>query len=347
MRGMVLEQTRPAEQNPLSLREAPVPTPAAGEIRVRVGCCGVCHTDLHTVEGELALPRLPLVPGHQVVGTVDALGTGASNFREGDRVGVPWLYSTDGTCLYCQSGQENLCDNARFTGLHVNGGYAEFMVVRQDFAYSIPGQFDDEHAAPLLCAGVIGYRALKLANLRAFRTPQEGSAPERLGLYGFGASAHIVLQMARRLGCAVYVFTRAEKHRELAKKIGAAWVGEAKDTAPAPLDAAIIFAPAGALVPEALRALRKGGTLALAGITMSAIPQMDYSLLYQERTVRSVANSTRDDVRECLRLSAETRVQTDVQTFELERANEALQALKHSQIAGAAVLRIHSTLMNC
>jgi len=295
MRAMVLDETRPAEQNPLSHRELPVPTPLAGEIRVQVRCCGVCHTDLHTVEGDLPLPRLPLIPGHQVVGVVDALGDGASSFREGDRVGVPWLYSTDGTCAYCRRGQENLCDNARFTGLHANGGYAEFMIVRDDFAYRIPGQFDDEHAAPLLCAGVIGYRALRLANLHAV-TGSGRTQGERLGLYGFGASAHVVLQMARYLGCEVYVFTRAEKHRELAKRLGAAWVGDARDRAPAPLDSAIIFAPAGSLVPEALRALRKGGTLALAGITMSAIPQMDYGLLYQERIVRSVAIG---DLSEC------------------------------------------------
>ena len=353
MRAMVLDQPRPAEQNPLSLRDVPLPEPRSGEIRVRVRCCGVCRTDLHIVEGDLKLPRLPVIPGHQIVGTVDAAGPGTKLFRQGDRVGVPWLYSTDGDCPYCRRGQENLCDNGRFTGLHVDGGYAEAVIVREDFAYSIPSRFDDEHAAPLLCAGVIGYRSFKLSNVRP---------GERLGMYGFGGSAHIVLQIARHLGCEVYVFTRAAAHRELALKLGAAWAGSSEQYPVAPplsgpggpapsavegggqggefLDAAIIFAPAGPLVPEALRAVRKGGTVALAGITMSQIPAMDYELLYQERVLRSAANSTRDDVRGCLRTAAQVPVKTEVQIFPLEQANQALQALKHSRIEGAAVLRV-------
>jgi alcohol dehydrogenase, propanol-preferring len=329
MRAMVLDQSLPAEQNPLQLRDVPLPEPRAGEIRVRVCCCGVCRTDLHIVEGDLKLPKLPVIPGHQIVGVVDATGPGTKLFREGDRVGVPWLYSTDGTCPYCRRDQENLCETGRFTGYHVDGGYAEAMIVREDFAYSIPAQFDDEHAAPLLCAGVIGYRSLKLSNVRP---------GERLGMYGFGGSAHIVLQIARHLGCEVYVFTRATAHRELAKKLGAAWAGTSEEQAT--LDAAIVFAPAGTLVPQALRAVRKGGTIALAGITMSQIPAMDYELLYQERVLRSAANSTREDVRECLRLAAEVPVKTEVQIFPIEQANQALQALKHSRIEGAAVLRI-------
>jgi propanol-preferring alcohol dehydrogenase len=328
---MVLAKSGPVEQSPLKLDEVTLPLPQPGQIRVQVRCCGLCHTDLHTVEGDLPLPRLPLIPGHQIVGIVDALGTGARRFKEGDRVGIPWLHSTDGRCQYCRQGLENLCDNAQFTGYHVDGGYAEFSVVGEDYAYPIPEVFSDENAAPLLCAGIIGYRSYRLSGVRS---------GQRLGLYGFGASAHLVLQFARHFGCEVYVFTRTPGHRELAKKLGAAWIGAAEDTPPQPLDAAIIFAPAGGLVPQALRVLRKGGTLALAGITMSPIPQMDYSLLYEERVVRSVANSTRQDAREFLELAAEVPLQTEIEVFELEQVNLALQALKKSEIRAAGVLRV-------
>ncbi len=331
MRAMVLENPRPAEESPLILREVPTPEPKPGEIRVRVRCCGLCHTDLHTVEGDLNLPKLPVIPGHQVVGMVDAVGAGVSSVREGDRVGIPWLYSTDGTCDYCRRGLENLCENGRFAGYHVDGGYAEAIVVREDFVHPLPVSFSDEHAAPLLCAGIIGYRAYSLSRIRR---------GERLGLYGFGASAHLVLQLARYEGCEVYVFTRAEPHRDLARRLAAAWVGGAEEKPPAILDAGIIFAPAGALVPLALANLRKAGTLALAGITMSPVPQMDYSLLYQERVVRSVANSTRRDCREFLDRAAAAQLQTEVQIFELEQANEGLQALKHSRIPAAGVLSL-------
>jgi propanol-preferring alcohol dehydrogenase len=331
MRAMVLETPRPAEEGPLQARDIPEPTPGPGEIRVRVRVCGVCHTDLHIVQGELPMHRLPVVPGHQVVGVVDALGAGARGFKEGDRAGVIWLHSTDGSCEYCRRDAENLCVNAKFTGYDVNGGYSEAVVVPADFAYQIPPKFSDENAAPLLCAGVIGYRSLKLSG---------AAKSDRLGLYGFGASAHIVLQMARHMGCEVYVFTRAAAHRELAAKLGAAWVGDAKDRPPRELDAAIVFAPAGSLVLDALRALRKGGTVALAGITMSPIPQMDYSLLYHERVVRSVANSTRQDARELLELAAEVPVHTEVALYPLEEANRALADMKHSRIEGAGVLRI-------
>jgi alcohol dehydrogenase, propanol-preferring len=331
MRAMILERPQPVTQSPLQLRDIPTPIPGPGQVRVRVLCCGLCHTDLHTVEGELPLPKLPIVPGHQIVGIVDALGPDARAFREGDRVGIPWLHSTCGRCHYCRSGLENLCDQPQFTGYHVDGGYAESTTVHEDYAYPIPETFSDEHAAPLLCAGIIGYRSYRLSGVRS---------GERLGLYGFGASAHLVLQMARHQGCQVYVFTRAQAHRDLAAKLGAAWAGRAEDATPSPLDAAIIFAPAGALVPLALRALRKAGTLALAGITMSPIPQLDYSLLYQERTIRSVANSTRQDAREFLQLAAEVPLQTEIETFPLEKANHALQALKKSEIKAAAVLRV-------
>ena len=331
MRAMVLQRPRPVEESPLEAREVPTPTPGPGEIRVQVRCCGLCHTDLHTVEGDLPLPKVPVIPGHQIIGIVDAVGEGVRNRREGDRVGIPWLYSTDQTCDYCRRGLENLCEQARFTGYHVHGGYAEHAIVHEDYSYSIPRIFSDENAAPLLCAGIIGYRSYRLSGVRP---------GERLGLYGFGASAHLVLQLAHHQGCEVYVFTRAQAHRDLAVKLGAAWVGAAEDRAPQQVDAGIIFAPAGALVPRALRALRKGGTLALAGITMSAIPQMDYSLLYQERVIRSVANSTREDCREFLELAAEVPLRTEIEVFSLDRANEALQALKKSEIKGAGVLRI-------
>lgn len=331
MRAMVLEKPSPAEQAPLHLRDVPTPDPAPNQIRVQVHCCGLCHTDLHTIEGDLPLPKLPVIPGHQIVGTVEALGEGAHKFHAGDRVGIAWLHSTDQSCQFCLQGQENLCNHARFTGYHVHGGYAEFTIVSEDFAYSIPPAFSDENAAPLLCAGIIGYRAYRLSNVRP---------GERLGLYGFGASAHLVLQFARHLGCELYVFTRAPLHRELAHRLGAAWVGSAEDAPPHSLDSAIIFAPAGALVPHALRALRKAGTLALAGITMTPIPELDYSLLYQERIVRSVANATRQDAEEFLELAAEVPVQTEVELFNLDQANHALQLLKHSQLPAAGVLRI-------
>jgi len=312
------------------MRDLPLPEPGAEEIRLRVRACGVCHTDLHTVEGDLLLPKLPVVPGHQVVGIVDAVGEGVRRFTIGQRVGVPWLYRTCGTCEFCQRGMENLCRQARFTGLHADGSYAEAMVVHQDFAYPIPEIFSDESAAPLLCAGIIGYRALRLSGVRP---------GERLGMWGFGASAHITLQIARHWGCEVYVFTRGETHRQLAKELGAAWAGSAKDEPPAPVHGGIIFAPAGELVPEALRVLERGGTLALAGVTMTPIPELDYDrLLYWERVVRSVANFTRQDAAEFLQLAAEVPVRTTVQTFPLEVANEALLALKEGRINGAGVL---------
>ncbi len=328
---MVLEKPGPVEQSPLILDEVTLPLPRAGEVRVHVRCCALCHTDLHTVEGDLPLPRLPLIPGHQIVGLVDAIGEGVRTLKEGDRVGIPWLYSTDGQCDYCRRGLENLCDHAQFTGYHVDGGYAEYAVVHEDYAYPIPKVFSDQNAAPLLCAGIIGYRSYRLSNIRP---------GERLGLYGFGASAHLVLQLARHQGCEVYVFTRTQAHRDLGTTLGAAWVGSAEEKPPHSLDASIIFAPAGSLVPHALRALRKAGTLALAGIAMSPVPQMDYSLLYHERVIRTVANSTRTDAHEFLDLAAAVPLHTEVQVFELDQANHALQALKKSAVKAAAVLRI-------
>jgi len=328
---MVLAGAKPVRERPIELREVPTPQPAAGEVRLRVQCCGICHTDLHTVEGELHPPKMPIIPGHQVVGLVDTLGPQTKLFREGDRLGIPWLTSTDGTCHFCQTGRENLCDNARFTGLDVNGGYAEYVVVREDFAVPLPSSVSDEHLAPLLCAGIIGYRSYRLSNAKP---------GDRLGIFGFGAAAHIIIQVARHLGHEVYVFTRSETHRALARSLGAAWAGDASEAPAAVLDSAIVFAPAGSLVPLALRTLRKGGTLALGGIHMSDIPQFPYADLYHERTVRSVANSTRQDAREFLQLALEAGVQTTVQVFPLAQANEALLALKESHIDGAGVLQI-------
>jgi len=329
---MVLEKPRPAEENPLRLADIPLPAPGAGEIRVRVRACGLCRTDLHTVEGELRQKKSPLVPGHQVVGVVDAVGAGVHQFREGDRVGVAWMYSTCGECLFCRKSLENLCERARFTGWDADGGYAEAMIVSEPFAYGLPAGFSDLQAAPLLCAGIVGYRSFRLSNA------QPG---DRVGLYGFGASAHIILQVARHLGSEVYVFTRSKKHQQLAREMGAAWVGRAEETPPAPIDSVIVFAPAGSLVLEALRVVRRGGTVALADITMSPIPQIDYdSLLYHEKIVRSVANSTRQDARDFLRLAAEIPIRTEIETFPLDQANQALQALKQSQIRGAGVLKI-------
>ncbi len=329
MRAMVLEKPADVREAPLRAVESPEPEPGLGEIRVRVKACGLCHTDLHIVEGELPAPRLPVIPGHQIVGVVEGRGEGASRFREGDRVGVPWLHDACGACEYCARGRENLCEFARFTGLHVNGGYAAFTVVSQDFAYPVPVSFSDEAAAPLLCAGIIGCRALRLSEIRPGET---------LGLYGFGASAHIAIQVARHWKCEVYVFTRSKEHRQLARELGAAWTGRAEEDPPARIHSAVIFAPAGPLVPEALRVLRKGGVIALAGIYMSPIPSLEYSSIYHERTLRSVANSTRQDAHEILRLAGEIPIRTEIETFALEEANEALLRLKESRIRGAGVL---------
>lgn len=316
---------------PLKLTEVDLPRPGTGQVRLRVRVCGVCHTDLHTVEGDLDLPQLPITPGHQIVGIVDACGEGADRYDVGDRVGVAWLYVACGKCDYCLSGYENLCERAKFTGLHIDGGYAQYMVANEAFAYPIPQQLDDVQAAPLLCAGIIGYRALRLSEI------QPG---QRLGLYGFGASAHLAIQVARYWDCEVYVFTRSTAHRELARSLGAVWAGGAEDNPGVGLHASVSFAPAGWIVPHALGHLRPGGVLALNAIHMSAIPELDYQLLYGERVLRSVANFTRRDATEFLTLAAEIPIKSEVQTFPLEKANEALRKLKASEIQGAAVLTI-------
>ena len=316
---------------PLVAAESDPPAPGPREILIRVHVCGVCRTDLHIVEGDLPLPRLPLVPGHQIVGSVAALGPGVTLHTVGDRVGVLWLFSTCGTCEQCAAGRENLCDNGRFTGYHVDGGYAEFMVVGEEYAYALPAAFSDAGAAPLLCAGVIGYRALRLSGIKP---------GERLGLYGFGASAHITIQIARDMGCEVYVFTRGADHRTLAEDLGAHWTGSAHERPPKPLQSAIIFSPSGEAVPAALKALGKGGTVALAGIHMSTIPAMEYAEIYQEKTVRSVANSTRQDVREMLEAAARIPVRTEVKVFPLADGNAVLGMLKRGELRGSGVLQI-------
>jgi propanol-preferring alcohol dehydrogenase len=334
MKAMVLSQPGPVETSPLQLRDLPVPEPGKGEVLIRVEVCGVCRTDLHVVEGELIPHQPEIVPGHEVVGHVERLGPEASRFQIGDRVGVAWLHASCGVCSYCRRGDENLCDNPRFTGYDVNGGYAEYTVAPEDFIYPIPAGVTSREAAPFLCAGIIGYRALRRSDI------QPG---QPLGLYGFGASAHIVIQVARRWGCPVYVCTRGEKHQALAREMGAVWVGPADAKPPEKLRSSILFAPAGELVPVALSALDKGGTLALAGIYMTPIPAMDYQrYLFLERNLRSVTANTREDGEALMRLAAEVPLHTHTQEYPLEDANLALQALKTDRVNGAAVLRVAS-----
>jgi propanol-preferring alcohol dehydrogenase len=322
MRAMVLEPPR----EPLQLRELPEPERRENQVLLRVRACGVCRTDLHIVDGELTKPKLPLVPGHQIVGDVLV---GGGRFEEGARVGVPWLGWTDSVCRYCRTGFENLCDAARFTGYDLDGGYAELAVADERFCFPLPGDDPDEQAAPLLCAGLIGYRALRLA----------GDA-ESVGLYGFGASAHIVCQVAVAQGMRVFGGTRAgdDETQAFARSLGAVWAGDAAAGPPEKLDAVIVFAPVGALVPAALRAVRKGGVVVCAGIHMSDIPQFPYELLWGERVLRSVANLTRRDGEEFLALAPTIPVRTEVETFPLERANEALDRLRSGAVRGAAVL---------
>ena len=329
---MLLNKFATIDQNPLELTEVPMPEPGTEDIRICIDVCGVCHTDLHTIEGELSDVNLPIIPGHQIVGNVEKMGNKASRFREGDRVGVAWLYSTEDDCKYAQQGKENLCDNARFTGYHVNGGYAEYIVIPEKFAYAIPSIFSDQEAAPLLCAGIIGYRALRLSEIKP---------GQRLGLIGFGASAHVAIQVAIYWGCEVFVFSRSKEHRELARKLGASWTGTLNENPPVKLNSIVNFTPAGPTVLDGMRLLDKGGTQALAGIYMSSIPEMDYvKYLYHERTLRSVANATRQDGNELLKIAAEIPIKTTTQIFPLEEANKALQLLKASKIDGAAVLQI-------
>ncbi len=330
MRAMVLSRPAPIDAAPLRLTELPAPEPGGNEIRVRVEACGICRTDLHVIEGELPPQAERIVPGHQVVGVVDECGPGARRFRAGDRVGIAWLRSTCGTCRYCRRGQENLCPDARFTGYHADGGYAEYAVVREDFAYPVPAALSAAEATPLLCAGIIGYRAVRRAEV----TPGD-----RVGLYGFGSSAHIAIQVARHWGCTVYVMTRDVRHQELARALGAAWAGGATAMPPEKLDSAIVFAPAGEIVLPALEALDYGGTLALAGIYMTDVPALTYERhLFHEKNLRSVTANTRADGEELLRIAAEIPIRPQTTAFPLEDANRALQQLKHDAIQGSGVL---------
>jgi propanol-preferring alcohol dehydrogenase len=325
MRAMILDGPR----SPLRLARPVDPTPGSGEVLIRVQACGVCRTDLHIVDGELPHPKLPLILGHEIVGTVTSVGPDVVRFRDGDRVGVPWLGWVDGDCRFCRSGHENLCDHARFTGYDRDGGYAEFVVADSRFVFPLPSGYTSVAAAPLLCAGLIGFRALRLA----------GEAP-RIGFYGFGASAHIAVQLAGFRGQDVYAFTRPGDARgqEFARNRGAAWAGGSDEAPPEPLDAALIFAPVGALVPVALAAVRKGGTVVCAGIHMSDIPSLPYGLLWKERVLRSVANLTRKDGEEFFEVAKAAQVTTVTSAYPLERANDALAAMRAGRLEGAAVL---------
>jgi alcohol dehydrogenase, propanol-preferring len=325
MRAMILD----SPGKPLRCADVPAPTPGAEQVHIRVRACGVCRTDLHVADGELKDPKLPLIPGHQIVGEVVETGERVDRFSAGDRVGVPWLGTTDNTCRYCLTGRENLCDQARFTGYQIDGGYAEYTVADHRFCFPIPDGYPDLQAAPLLCAGLIGYRSLVMT----------GDA-ERLGLYGFGGAAHIVTQVARHEGRQVFAFTRDgdTEAQRFAQEMGAMWAGDSSQAPPEELDAAIIFAPVGGLVPTALRAVAKGGVVVCGGIHMSDIPSFPYEILWGERVLRSVANLTRQDGEEFLSLAPEVPVRTKVVPFPLERANEALDSLREGRISGAAVL---------
>jgi propanol-preferring alcohol dehydrogenase len=327
---MLVRRPAPVAERPLRMEDVAVPTPGPGEILVEVHACAICRTDLHVVEGELPLLRAPVVPGHQAVGRVAARGPDAARFREGDRVGIAWLRRTCGACRYCATDRENLCERAEFTGWHADGGYAEFAVVDEEYAYAIPPQFADVEAAPLLCAGIIGYRALALAGVRP---------GGRLGMYGFGSSAHVTIQIARARNMEVYVCTREAGHRALAASLGAAWVGDLRDPMPHRTEGTILFAPAGELVPVALRNLARGGTLALAGIYMTPIPPLDYEAdLFYERVLRSVTANTRADGAAFLAEAARAGVRLATTEFPLEVANQALELLKAGAISGTGVL---------
>jgi len=325
MRAMVLEQQR----SPLQAQELPTPVAGPGELLLRVTACGICRTDLHVVDGDLREPALPLVPGHQIVGEIEAIGDGVSGFTTGQRVGVPWLGGSCGHCWYCSHDKENLCDEARYTGYQINGGFAEYTVADAAYCFTIPATYSDQQAAPLLCAGLIGYRAYRLVD-----------ACQTIGLYGFGAAAHILIQVARQRGQEIYAFTREGDRaaQDFALELGAIWAGDSKQDAPVPLDGAIIFAPAGELVPQALRAVRKGGRVVCAGIHMSDIPSFPYDILWGEREICSVANLTRRDGEEFLPLAAQIPIATTVHSYRLEQANEALDDLRNGRFSGAAVL---------
>ncbi len=332
MKAMVLDAIAPIGTSPLKLRDVPIPQPGPGEVLIKVRCCAVCRTDLHVIEGDLQQAKLPIIPGHQIVGVVEKLGPGCDKLQCGTRVGVAWLRHTCGECDYCTQGRENLCDSQRFTGYHADGGYAQYAIAPEDYVYKLPDAFSDVQAAPLLCAGIVGYRSFKRSN------PQHGGS---LAIYGFGSSAAVIMQIALHRGMKVYVVTRGESHRKLAADMGATWVGEKAEDLPAKVQSAIMFAPAGELVPEALEKLEKGGTLSLAGIYMSPVPQMDYQKhLFYERNICSVTANTRADGRELLAQAAEIPIRPHTTTYNLADANLALQDIKADRIDGTAVLVI-------
>lgn len=331
MRAQVLHRPLDVVENPLCFENVDKPSPKANEVLVKVRVCGICRTDLHVVEGELPLPILPIIPGHQVVGEVAECGENVSSLKVGDRVGVAWLQATCGKCKFCTSGRENLCEQASFTGWTVPGGYAEYVVAPEQFIYPIPDGFADEHAAPLLCAGIIGYRSLKLMNISDWRG-------KRVGIYGFGAAAHISIQLLKAWGAEVYVCTRDKSHQVLADEMGATWVGGTVDHPPALLDASVVFAPASEIIPPALQALDRDGRLILAGIHMSPIPSFSYDILYGEKLIKSVTNNTKQDGIEFLAEAVQAGIKTKTESFPLRDANEALIALKYDHIKGAGVL---------
>jgi propanol-preferring alcohol dehydrogenase len=335
MQAMVLNETAQIEEEPPALTEVPDPMPGPGEVRLKVRCCAICRTDLHIIEGDLPAMKRPVIPGHQIVGVVDMLGENCKRLKIGTRIGVAWLRHACGICRFCTSGRENLCEFSQYTGYHADGGFAELAVVPEDFACEIPSGYDDVHISPLLCGGIIGYRAMKRCNLLSSRG--------KLGIFGFGSSAHIVLQLALRRGHEVYVVTRGENHQQLAREMGAAWCGSDADKMPSRVECAIVFAPAGAVVPTALNALDSGGVVALAGIHMSPIPELDYDkFLFRERDIHAVTANTREDGRELLAEAAASQVRAHTMVYPLAEANRALRDLKKGRIDGTGVLIVAS-----
>ncbi len=331
MKAMVLEKQDLIENRPLILKKLPVPEPKDNEIRLKINVCGVCRTDLHIVEGELPAHKMPVIIGHQIVGRVDKLGKEAKNYKLGDRLGIPWLYKTCGKCKYCKSERENLCDNPKFTGYDADGGFAEYVIIEEDFAYPLPENYNDKEVAPLLCAGVIGYQAFKATGLK-----NSG----KLGLFGFGSSAHILLQVCNHLGIETYVVSRTEKELKLAERLGARWTGRIDDEMGILLDAVIVFAPSGELLVKALKKIDKGGIVVSAGIYTTPLPGFDYSHIYPEKTLTSVAHTSRKNVREFLNLVGKFKIRTEINEYKLEDANQALLNIKYSKVSGSSVLII-------
>ena len=331
MKAMILEKQQPLEENPLKMVEIPTPEPGQDEIRIKVNICGACRTDLHIIEGELPAHKLPLILGHQIVGTVDKLGSKVTQWNLGERVGVPWLFKTCGKCKFCRSGRENLCNNAMFTGYDANGGFTEFMVISGDFAYKLPDNHSDLEVAPLLCGGVIGYQAFQATRLK-----NHG----KLGLFGFGSSAHIIIQVAIHLGLEVYVVSRTQKELDLAKNLGAKWVGRIDDDMGALLDAGIVFAPSGELLVRSLEKIEKGGRIVSAGIYTTPLPDFDYSLIWPEKCLCSIANTARDNVRSFLKIAGEFKIRTQVNKYPLSEINQALLNIKNSKVSGSTIIVI-------